>query len=246
MRFSFPRSALLLMVLPVIACGPTPWTPPGSGWLDGAGSDEGDDETPAPDLVEPGSSSLEASSGSRLKAAWVSGDDGSRQFRGWYDTQLETYCQFQDVENDYTGPQCIPEDILSGTTEMFDSWSGSALYTDPSCSSGPPVVYVYDFSECVDYGVLRIDEDRTESLGSLPQCGLYQRLNTVTYYTTTVIDPATTTLYRYGVPDGGGACCGCYPVDSSEIDDSVLVLRLGDELDHENTPFATSSLTVDP
>jgi hypothetical protein len=45
-------------------------------------------------------------SGSRLKAKWYVGADGSKQFLGWHDSQLNTDCDFEVASDGAT--RCIP------------------------------------------------------------------------------------------------------------------------------------------
>jgi hypothetical protein len=60
-------------------------------------------------------------SGSRMKMRVGTSPDGSKDFRGWYDTQLEINCVFRKTAN---GPvRCIPE-----LTSLNDRW-----YADANC-----------------------------------------------------------------------------------------------------------------
>lgn len=96
-------------------------------------------------------------SGTRLKAKYIMGSDGSKQYPGptgvlWYDSMLMTDCAFVKAA-DQTW-RCLP----TGTTDPF-----SPLYTDSqctqpitglgnhaSCFAGPPVYIAlpYSYAQC--------------------------------------------------------------------------------------------------
>lgn len=61
-------------------------------------------------------------SGTRMKMRVGTSPDGSKDFRGWYDSQLEINCVFRKM---YTGlTRCIPEE-----TSLNDRW-----YSDAACT----------------------------------------------------------------------------------------------------------------
>lgn len=65
----------------------------------------------------------QAQSGSRLKAKWVSGSDGSKQFVGFYDSERSEDCSFQKAGD--------------GTTRCMPASSGSvynAFFSDAGCA----------------------------------------------------------------------------------------------------------------
>lgn len=108
--------------------GPVAGTGQDAGQLDGAtGADgSGDGAGGAPDAMgdaladgSKDSSILDAltdpvpdaladvtTSGSRLKAKWIVGADGSKQFRNWYDSQLGHDCYFNPASDGQT--RCLP------------------------------------------------------------------------------------------------------------------------------------------
>jgi hypothetical protein len=71
--------------------------------------------------------------GTRLKAFYLVGDDGSREyFDIWYDTSLRTYCRFQVTKDGQT--RCLPFDRIVGVS-FLDSSCGRAMVDDyfPGC-----------------------------------------------------------------------------------------------------------------
>lgn len=64
-----------------------------------------------------------AVSGSRLKARTRTGEDGSKAFEGWYDSQLDTMCSYGTAADGKE--RCLP------TVET----AGQILYTDPQCAT---------------------------------------------------------------------------------------------------------------
>ena len=62
-------------------------------------------------------------SGSRIKAKWMVGDDGSRHFDGWYDSEREEDC-FWSYATDGTR-RCLP---------VFQGASATAQFADSACS----------------------------------------------------------------------------------------------------------------
>ncbi len=71
-------------------------------------------------------------SGSRLKARYWVGEDGSKQFAGWYDSQREEACSFQDYGDGV--PRCRPS-----------SGAFASYFLDSGCTV--PLFNVYD-TEC--------------------------------------------------------------------------------------------------
>lgn len=76
----------------------------------------------APSPVDPTTSSMGASSGTRLKARWTTADDGAKQFRGFWDSQRETECYFQGASDGTT--RCLPAGISIHPS----------LYADAACT----------------------------------------------------------------------------------------------------------------
>jgi hypothetical protein len=61
-----------------------------------SGSAVGGDTGSRDVLAVPDAKAEPQTSGTRLKARWIVGDDGSRQFSVWWDAKLGVECQFQD------------------------------------------------------------------------------------------------------------------------------------------------------
>lgn len=64
-------------------------------------------------------------SGERIKARWLVGADGSRQFVGWYDSELDVECSYVLAEDGQT--RCVPVGPSTGSILM--------LYSDAGCTS---------------------------------------------------------------------------------------------------------------
>jgi len=60
-------------------------------------------------------------SGSRLRARYYQGDDGSRQMLGWYDTELGTHCTVMPAEDGTL--RCLPSTIVL------------TYFSDPACAA---------------------------------------------------------------------------------------------------------------
>jgi len=60
-------------------------------------------------------------SGSRLKAHYFVGADGSRQFRAWYDSQLDILCDWARATDGKT--RCLP--LVRLDTETYTYWESS-------------------------------------------------------------------------------------------------------------------------
>jgi hypothetical protein len=70
-------------------------------------------------------------SGSRLKAKWYVGADGSKQFLGWHDSQLNTDCDFGVASDGAT--RCIPAYPAGALVATY--------FADAACSQ--PIAYLY-------------------------------------------------------------------------------------------------------
>lgn len=110
---------------------------PDSGSLPGASSGTGSDgSTPArqpqsdagrpPSLLLPVAEAEAAESGSRLKARWYVGADGSRQFLNWFDSEVQAECYFARGRDGAL--RCLP-------SPLGESVLSTALYADEECSS---------------------------------------------------------------------------------------------------------------
>jgi hypothetical protein len=115
---------------------------PGSsgGGADGSGSpvaapanDDSGGRTFLDALVDPvPSAKADANqSGSRLKAKYYVGKDGSKQFFGWHDSMLDVDCSFVGAADETT--RCLPVGVGVGT-------SVAAVFSDAACSR--PVILV--------------------------------------------------------------------------------------------------------
>jgi hypothetical protein len=73
-------------------------------------------------------------SGSRLKARWFAGTDGFKTQTGWFDSQLQVNCTFQDASD---GKRCLPQ---AGGLYYLDAGctQPATLFTASSCVTTPP------------------------------------------------------------------------------------------------------------
>lgn len=113
----------------------------------------GHDAGQTPSLLLPVAEAKAQESGSRLKARWYVGDDGSRQFLGWYDAELKTDCSFG---RGFDGAlHCLPS--VGVTTTFTDADCSQPIFsqTSRSCADGPPVIGSMDSvdgaSQCAVY-----------------------------------------------------------------------------------------------
>lgn len=89
---------------------------PGEQGPQGVAGPAGKDGAPGKDATSP------TQSGTRLKARYLLGDDGSREFRGWYDSTLEKPCAW--VKHPASERRsCLPE---------YNSFDGP-YFVDPNC-----------------------------------------------------------------------------------------------------------------
>jgi hypothetical protein len=77
-----------------------------------------------------------AVNGTRLSAAWIAGEDGSRQDNGWFDTKRNEYCSFMLSSDGET--RCLPNADHDVSTD-FGSYEIS-VFTDAACTQ--PVYFV--------------------------------------------------------------------------------------------------------
>lgn len=113
--------------------------------------------------------------GTRLKPLYDIGEDGSREFVSWYDTQRQEKCKARDI-NGYR--RCIPyENIIKGPGLFEDSSCASFIietYED-GCGFGVPAAREYAFY--LTYGSCDEAEERivqrTESM--IMPSKIYQR-----------------------------------------------------------------------
>lgn len=119
--------SILVYVLVAACSGAGGRADDGPRAVGGMGGIEGGSSTDAPLFDSPVSDALadQHTSGSRLKARWYVGADGSRQFAGWFDTDLEVNCDFFYLAADGKR-RCMP----TGTATI-----ATGYYTDPRCTS---------------------------------------------------------------------------------------------------------------
>jgi hypothetical protein len=92
------------------------------------------------------------SDGSRLKARWMEGPDGTRTFWGWYDTSLRAPCRFGWAADGQI--RCLPEGpVLTTTpTEFADAACITRAFVRPFRSCEPPeahaVLWDYTTDRC--------------------------------------------------------------------------------------------------
>lgn len=99
----------------------------GPAGKDGARGPAGE-QGPAGKDGAPGSAGKDAAvSGSRLKAQYQVGDDGSSAFYGWIDTKTQQPCTYYAAADGQ--PRCLPA-----------KHGGTRFYADPACTTA---VYVY-------------------------------------------------------------------------------------------------------
>jgi hypothetical protein len=134
-------------------------------------------------------------SGSRLKANWLVGSDGSRQFQNWHDTQLNMDCLFLTAADGTT--RCLPSDQTITVTNYYaDSACSQQLAgaTVNACS-GPATgfAFYFDASTCTAMTPYRYR--------------LYQVQGPFTFQTITLSDGSTTTnLYQKSTTASGTSC----------------------------------------
>ena len=125
-------SMVVYLIMAACANGQAHWigTPPGSDASDGTESsganrpDDGSATITLDALTDPVGMANAApeQSGSRLKAKYYVGSDGSRQFLGWHDSMLNVDCAFYPASDGTT--RCMP----AGTTVS------ASVFSDPGCS----------------------------------------------------------------------------------------------------------------
>ncbi|MCA9646486.1 MAG: hypothetical protein H6718_10135 [Polyangiaceae bacterium] len=77
-------------------------------------------------LTDPVPNATANESGSRLRANYYAGQDGSRQFVGWHDTQRNEDCTMRNTKE---GPRCLP---VLAAADIVD-WDSNE-YSDPECT----------------------------------------------------------------------------------------------------------------
>lgn len=107
---------------------PTPYT---STRLDGAdpdavpGTPQNRPDAGGTSLLVPVKEAQAQESGTRLKARYYSGADGSRQFLNWFDSELGTQCSFADLGDGVL--RCVPP--VTGVVHYADSACTQIIYS---------------------------------------------------------------------------------------------------------------------
>jgi hypothetical protein len=76
-------------------------------------------------------------SGTRLKANYWAGSDGSKQFTGWHDSQRKEDCSFTNAADNTT--RCMPNNAYSSTF-FVDSACSQPVYVSGDCNPVPGYV----------------------------------------------------------------------------------------------------------
>jgi hypothetical protein len=122
----------------VAACGS------GSGGFMGGGRDgggHGDAVSPVPDAM------ADIQSGSRLKAQYFAGTDGSKTFASMYDSQLKATCAFVTASDGSS--RCFPTGLTAAASTSYysDSHCSQPILNIPSvCTAPPPYVTTFGTS----------------------------------------------------------------------------------------------------
>jgi len=98
----------------------------GGGWLSDGGGVDGAPTTPGAPVVPNAMADTWYKSGTRLKLRYYQGDDGSRQFMGFYDTQRAEVCSFTKLGNAVV---CLPPASGVGTYWTNSACSGPLVAT---------------------------------------------------------------------------------------------------------------------
>jgi hypothetical protein len=93
-------------------------------------------------------------SGDRIRAKYLAGSDGSRQFMGWFDTHLDVDCSFLMTSAGY---RCVPIPDVYSSESYFSNAECSqplwAAFSKPGCLTAPgmetPIGAKTVVSECV-------------------------------------------------------------------------------------------------
>lgn len=141
-------AGVVVHLVVVMACsaagGGRTETDPGGNRLDAAQADAADDPAAADIKGEPDAASALPSlpmpiaeakaneSGTRLKARWYVGADGSRQFVNWYDSELGTECYFQDSGDGVL--RCLP--IVRASVHYTDETCSRLLFSSVTSACG--------------------------------------------------------------------------------------------------------------
>jgi hypothetical protein len=93
-------------------------------------------------------------SGSRLKARYYVGDDGSKQFVGWYDSQRKENCGFMMAGDGVL--RCLPTMFAAAGSYFSDSACTSPLFATATASCvNPGATYGYKLDSC-SYTVVQL------------------------------------------------------------------------------------------
>jgi hypothetical protein len=150
---SYPIFALVA-ILSTAACKPGDRGPRGEQGPSGDVGPRG----PAGDPGAPGAAGKDAAaSGSRLKARWDVGDDGSRAFVGWYDQEMAAECAFGSASDGKW--RCLPGSFPTGATQVLfldDTCTHAVVpFTNDPCVT-PPEMIKGRFPVCNGDVVIRV------------------------------------------------------------------------------------------
>lgn len=84
-------------------------------------------------------------SGSRLKAQYWAGEDGTKSFASWYDTQRQETCDFQTAADGTT--RCLPSGIGAGGAYADSGCTQPIGITSAGCAA-PKYIRAYSNASC--------------------------------------------------------------------------------------------------
>jgi len=109
---SFRILPAVAVVVAALGCGSEgpqgPAGPQGEPGEQGAKGDPGEQGSQGPAGPAGSDATAVTQSGTRLKARFLQGEDGTREFRGWYDSQLERPCTWKLHPGTVDTWSCVP------------------------------------------------------------------------------------------------------------------------------------------
>lgn len=94
------------------------------------------------------STATDSVEGSRLKARVFTGQDGTKQFSGWFDTSRQEPCSFQKL---IAGIYCLPEMAVADQKTYFSDAACTIPLTTvvvPQCNTPKTALVISNISEC--------------------------------------------------------------------------------------------------